>query len=213
VIIVRNFFFHCNVRKALVRLLLSVAFILSLIWISVPIMEWYLIVDQPLQSADALVVMAGSMDERLPAAALLYKNKVANKILLTNDGVSSAFSEEKHRNLYQIEWAELDLLKTGIPENAILKLSHTSSGTIYDALNSRTAVLDKGIKSIIIVTSDYHTKRSLWTFKRVYKGYPVRIGVYPVKSKVTTMPFFNKFTILGYEMLKFLFYNGNFGYY
>lgn len=207
----RNSFFPCNVRKALVRLLLSVAFILSLIWISVPIMEWYLIVDQPLQSADALVVMAGSMEERLPAVALLYKNKVADKILLTNDGVPSAFSEEKHRNLYQIEWAELDLLKTGIPKNAIFQLSHTTSGTIYDALNTRAAVLDKGIKSIIIVTSDYHTKRSLWIFKRVFKEYPVKIGVYSVTSRVTALPLLDKFVTLGYEVLKLLFYRCNYG--
>jgi uncharacterized SAM-binding protein YcdF (DUF218 family) len=200
-------FLRCAARKSLVSFLLILISLWCLIRVSVPIMAGYLIVAHPLHSADALIVMAGSMSERLPAAAELYKKKVANKILLTNDGVSSAFSIEKQRNLYEVEWAETYLISSGVPEKAIFKLSYTSSGTIYDVLNTRAAVQAAGIKSIIIVTSDYHTRRSHWVFKRVFKDYPVTVGVFPVESRVATMSTVRKFMVLGYEMLKLLYYN------
>jgi len=151
-------------------------------------------------------VMAGSMSERLPAAALLYKEGRAPKILLTSDGVFSAYSKEKQRNLYQVEWAEEELLKMRIPGSAIVKLSYTSSGSFHDALNTRKYVLDKGLKNIIIVTSDYHSRRSLRIFERIFRGHSVKIGIYPAKSEVNSLPYYKRFILLSYEMVKLVYY-------
>ena len=103
------------------------------------------------------------------------------------------------------------MLKMQIPGNAIVKLPYSSSGTIHDALNSRKYILDNNLKKIIIVTSDYHTRRSLWTFERVFAGYPVEIGVYPVTSRVVAMPYLNKFMLLSQEMIKYVYYNFKYG--
>jgi len=178
--------------------------------IGLPFLEEFLIVEKPLQHADALVVMAGEMPIRLPAAAKLYKEGKADKILLTNDGIFSSWSEEKQRNLNQVEWAEEDLQKMGIPTSAMVKLSYSSSGSIYDALNTRRYVLDKRLKSIIIVTSDYHTRRSLWIFERVFQGSPVEIGVYPVRSNVKSVSNLPRFITLSYEMIKYWFYKARY---
>lgn len=195
-----------SVRKLLVTIPVAVILGWGMIFMSVSALEEFLIVDKPLAHADALVVMAGSQSERLPAAAALYKKGVAHNIYLTNDGVSSAYSMEKQRNLYQVEWAEYELMAMQVPEKAIVKLSHTSSGSIYDALNSRKAILDKGAKSIVIVTSDYHTKRSLWAFERVFRNHAVAIGVCPAKSKIVALPCYQKLLPLSCELLKYCYY-------
>lgn len=202
----RNILLPADARKALFLSFLIIVIIWVLIKLSIPVMEDFLVIDKPLPHADALVVMAGSTSERLPAAAFLFKKGVSQKILLTNDGVLGGWSEEKNRNLYHVEWAESALIKVQVPEKAIVKLSYTASGSIYDALNSRTAILDKGMKSIIIVTSDYHTRRSLWTFERVFRDHPVSIGVFPAKSEVSTMSDLNKFKEFTREMIKFAYY-------
>lgn len=168
-------------------------------------MESLLTVNKPLEQADALVVMAGSKSTRLPAAYTLYKNGVAKLILLANDGVLSAYSEQKHRNMYQVEWAELELIELGVPQKAIVKLRYTSSGTVNDALNTRQAVVDLGIKSIIIVTNDYHTRRTFWAFNRVFRGLSVAMGVHPVSSLDST-PYLTKSRIVVYEFIKLLYY-------
>jgi hypothetical protein len=112
-----------------------------------------------------------------------------------------------------VEWAEDDLLKMGVPGKAIVKLSYTSSGSIHDALNTRKYILAKGLKSLVVVTSDYHTRRSLWAFERVFRGYPVKIGVYPAKCEVKSEPYLRRFMILSYEMLKLVYYKCRYNYF
>lgn len=202
----QKFLASCEIRKILFWSFLVIVTTLVLIKLSIPILGGFLIINKPLTHADALVVMAGSMPERLPAAARLFRDGISQKILLTNDGVKGAWSEEKHRNLSQVEWAEADLIKMQVPETAIVKLAYSSSGTIHDALNSRTEILDKDIKTIIIVTSDYHTKRSLWTFERVLRSNRVAIGVYPAISEGSKSSEFKRFLELSSEMIKLIYY-------
>lgn len=206
----RRFPFPGGIRKSLFVSLLIVLTVWVLFKLSISILSDFLIIDKPIPHAEALVVMAGSVRERLPAAARLFQRGIAPKILLTNDGVLGAWSEEKHRNLYLVEWAESELMKMQIPETAIVKLAYSSSGSIHDALNSRTEILDQGIRSIIIVTSDYHTRRSLWSFERVLQGHPVAVGVYPAVSEVSTASDFIKFPVLCREFISYIYYRINY---
>jgi uncharacterized SAM-binding protein YcdF (DUF218 family) len=199
-------FKYTLVFKVISALLLFISVFAALSYICVPLMEDYLVVDRPIGHADALVLMAGEMSTRLPTTAMLYREGKADKILLTNDGIFSAWSEIHQRNLFQVEWAEVRLLEERVPKEAIKKLAYTSRGTFYDALNARSYILSHRIDKILIVTSDYHTRRSLWTFERVFRGYPIVIGLYPVKSKLITSPITGKIKILLIEYLKLVYY-------
>lgn len=193
-------------RRRLLGLLLAIVLILAVAKTGVALLEDFLVVTRPLPSADALVVMAGSMNERLPVAARLFLEGVAPRILLTNDGIFSAWSAERQRNLYSIEWAEAELMNMRVPQDAIIKLPFSSSGSIFDALHCRKEILSRGIRSIVIVTSDYHTRRSLWIFERVLRDQPVAIGVEPAVSAVSTSPDLPKLLELSREALKLLYY-------
>jgi len=203
---IRNHIVPPDVVRKLFLVFLFSLIIFSLICISTPHLERFLVVDKPIPRADAIVVMAGSRSERLPPAALLYKEGRAKVIILANDGVLGEWSTVRQRNIYQVEDAEDDLVKMHVPRIAIEKTSYTTSGTIFDALHCRRKVLEKGFKSIIIVTSDYHTRRSLWSFERVFSGYPVKIGVYPVQSVVKSKSLLEKFILLSSELAKYLLY-------
>ncbi len=173
----------CN--WSLVAALLSFAGVLFGVGLVVaaPVLDDFLRVESPLAAADALVVMAGSPHERLPTVADLYHRGTAPRILLTNDGISGAFSSAHQRNLYLVEWAEVDLLERGVPPEAIVKLDFIASGTVYDALNTRAFVrTDDAIQSLLVVTSDYHTRRTLWTFEKVFADDPVAIRIFPADS-------------------------------
>jgi len=202
----RNISIPSRIRKAGAVLVLAIVAAVLLEKVVLPDLEEFLVVNAPLQHADALVVMAGEIPVRLQAAARAYFNGKADKILLTNDGILGGWSEEKQRNLYQVEWAEEELLKMKIPENAIVKLAYSSSGSVYDALNTRTAVVKMGIKSITVVTSDYHTRRSLWIFERVFRGLPVKIGVYSADSRMGRKSELKRSLVLVYEMTKYFYY-------
>ena len=177
-----------------------------LAWATLPVMERFLVVDRPLASADSLIVMAGSSSERLPVAATLYNNKAVQRILLANDGVMGAFSRERHRNLYLVEWAEEELVSMRVPREAIITLPYSLSGSIYDALQSKKAVSANGLQRIIVVTSDYHTRRTMWIFDKVFEKQSVAIGISPAPSKITAMPWYRKLFPLSFEFLKYIYY-------
>src|SRR5689334_17238322 len=67
------------------------------------------------ERADAIVVLAGSHQERVPAAAMLFRGGYAPLIILTNDGVRGGWSRKYQRNLYQVERAEEMLVDSGVP--------------------------------------------------------------------------------------------------
>jgi uncharacterized SAM-binding protein YcdF (DUF218 family) len=146
-------------------------------------------VHPPLMQSDAIVLLAGNYAERTPAAAMLCRNGYATRILLTNDGVSSSWSTEYNRNLYQVEWAEQELVALGVPRERIVKLPFYKSATIYDALAVKQYAIKYGLRKIILVTSDYHSRRVLWTFREVFaktfKNNPVEFTIYPVTSFAT----------------------------
>jgi len=176
-----------------VSLLLSVA------------LEPFLVVSVPLPRADAIVVMAGGNDVRLPPVAELYREGVATGVLLTNDGIFASWSQKYQRNLYLVEWAREDLVKMGVPENAIALLNYTASGSIHDALNTLAYVrTHPEIGSLLVVTSDYHTRRTLWTFRRVFEGQGTQIGVYPVADLSET--WWRRTCVLYLEFLKYVYY-------
>ena len=124
-------------------------------------------VNTMLVKSDAIVILAGNRQERTPKAAELYLRGYAGLIILTNDGVRAGWSKKHGRNLYQVERAEEELVKSGVPRQRIITLPYYRSGTVYDALAVKRFVAAKAIKSLILVTSDFHARRTLWTFRNV----------------------------------------------
>lgn len=153
-----------------------------LLWNKPELLEKIVVAEQDLFTADALVLMAGGRHyQRLPAVIELYEEGVAPLILLTNDGIIGGWSEKHQRNLYQVEWAREYLLERDIPADAIEVLGFIESGSYFDAVNTRRYVQqDNSIDSLLVVSSYYHTRRTLWTFEQVFSGTGVKIGVYPI---------------------------------
>jgi uncharacterized SAM-binding protein YcdF (DUF218 family) len=161
---------------------LFIVFISSLGWLLASSIGGALVVSKPLKKADAIVLMAGSFRERAPEAARLFQEGVAPRIILTNDGVFSSWSQRDQRNLYEIEWATELLTFLEIPRNSIVQLPFLRSGTYYDAVALRTYCRQNNIHAILLVTSDYHTRRALWTFRRIFINEQITIGIIPVIS-------------------------------
>lgn len=160
---------------------LTVFLAVTAVTIKPTLLELILVADVPLDRADALVLMAGGGRQlRLAALVDLYDKGVSPRILLTNDGIFSAWSNKYQRNLYLVEWAREHLLEQGVPDDAIVMLDYIESGSYFDALNTRNFVLaDGSIDSLLVVTSAYHTRRTLWTFRQVFADTDVIVGVYP----------------------------------
>lgn len=142
-----------------------------LVWIfAAPFLAEFLIVEKPLEKADAILVLGGSSVyiERTQKAAILYKKGVAPKIFLTDDGGKAGWSQSEQRNPPFVDLARKSLIEQEIPAEAIEILMPQVSGTIDEAEVLQKKAVEENLKSVVIVTSVYHTRRALWVFEKVF---------------------------------------------
>ena len=158
----------------------AIVLILSFIWIlAAPGLASFLIVEKPLENADAIFVMGGSATyiERNQKAAALYQQGLAPKILLTNDGTRGGWNKKAQKNPYFVELARAELVSQDVPENVIETLPGTVAGTDDEAELLVKTAREQNLKSVLLVTSAYHTRRALRTFEKVLADNDLKIEI------------------------------------
>jgi uncharacterized SAM-binding protein YcdF (DUF218 family) len=151
-----------------------------LIW---PFAAWggakFLIKEAALENADAIVVLSGSATyrERAHEAARLFLEGRAPRILLTNDNHQGAWSTAQQRNMFYYERSVEELRKSGVPPQSIEVLMQPVTSTYDEAQLIRDYAQQHGVRSILIVTSAYHSRRALWVFSKVFRDAGVQIGL------------------------------------
>ena len=129
--------------------------------------------------ADALVVLGGASTyvERTHHAARLFGEGRAPKLLLTNDGLRGGWSQEKQRNPFFVERTAEELQRAGVPAERIEVLPEVASSTYEEAVLLREYAAEHKLRSVLVVTSGYHSRRALWTLRRVLGESPVEVGL------------------------------------
>jgi len=161
------------------RWLLLTAALLAL-W---PVLAWLaaraLVVQVELAHADALVVLGGSSTyaERTARAAELFKEERAPRIILTNDAQRGGWSEAEQRNPFFVERAAEALKQAGVPPEKIATLPQPVASTYEEALLLRDYAAAHDLRSLLVVTSAYHSRRAWWTLSRVFRGSATRVGI------------------------------------
>lgn len=141
----------------------------------------YLVVRSELARADVLVVFSGSAlyDERARWAAQLYHDGRAPRVILTNDNKRGGWSDAAEENLFFYERAREELRRAGVPAEKIEVLMQPVSSTYEEAALMRDYAQSHGLRSILFVTSAQHSRRALWTLRRVFQGTGIEIGLSP----------------------------------
>src|ERR1700687_4877189 len=145
-----------------------------------------LIVDASLEHADAIAALSGSVVIRARAqyAAQLYKGGRAPKIILTNDNQQASWSSVEQRNPFYYERAADLLTGAGVPRAAIEILPQPVSGTDEEAALLRRYGEAHELKSILVVTSAYHSRRALWTLLQAFANSGITVGLVAVPPGV-----------------------------
>jgi uncharacterized SAM-binding protein YcdF (DUF218 family) len=167
-----------------------------------PYFARYLMIEKPLDTADAIIVLSGSAvyKERTRKAAEIYQQGVAPLIVITNDGGRSGWSRSEQRNLPYVELEQRELIAHGVLPDAIVTLPGVVSGTDDEARAIAVEIEPRQIRSLIIVTSAYHTRRALNTFEKILAGKNVEIGVvHAVAGEDAFDPNYWWLSILGWQ--------------
>lgn len=161
------------------RILVSLLILLTAWTLAAGIAARLLVRSVPLKHADALIVLSGSRAyrERTAYAASLYREGVAPLVVLTNDGEQASWSNVEERNPPFQELAATELQKQGVPREAIRLLPDLVQGTRDEAdVVSRFAQTEK-LQSLLLVTSDYHSRRAFSTFEKATNAHQMTLGV------------------------------------
>jgi len=173
------------------RAILKIVSCCILIW---PFAAWagakYLITEAPLDKADAIVVLGGSATykERTHEAARLLFEGRSPSILITNDNQRGPWSSADQRNLYYYERSFEELEKFGVPSQNIDLLVTPVTSTYEEAQVVKEYAQQRGLHSILIVTSAYHSRRALWVFSKVFRDTGISIGLTSVPPGEQTPP-------------------------
>jgi uncharacterized SAM-binding protein YcdF (DUF218 family) len=107
----------------------------------------------------------------------LFLEGRAPRILLTNDNHQGAWSTAQQRNMFYYERSVEELRKSGVPPQSIEVLMQPVTSTYDEAQLIRDYAQQHGMRSILIVTSAYHSRRALWVFSKVFRDVGVQIGL------------------------------------
>lgn len=128
----------------------------------------FLVINHP-QKSDAIVVLAGETERRPERGLELLGQGLALRLVL---------DVPADTRIYQ--WNQLELARDyvkGLPQAAAISLcpirARSTKGEAQDVSRCLGAI---GAHSVLLVTSDFHTRRTLSTFKRMLPQYDFSVA-------------------------------------
>jgi len=156
---------HGGILGSLISLLFLIVFCFVLYAARRPILRlagesW--VVEDPLQQSDALLVLGDDnfFADRVTRASELYRQKLAPVIV--------ASGRRLRPSAGIAELMEHDLIERGVPKDRIIRFPHDSDNTRDEALALKALGTEKNWRSVIVVTSNFHTRRARYIFQRVF---------------------------------------------
>jgi len=137
--------------------------------------------EDPLQKADAIVVLAGTSMDRPLEAADLFKEGYAPRIVLTHRMPEASYETLAARGV--IVPAEANeqreiLVRLGVPVNAIVLPLRVHDNTAQEAQTFRDLALKNRWRRILVVTSKYHLRRAGFAIRREMGGTGVEVEMH-----------------------------------
>jgi uncharacterized SAM-binding protein YcdF (DUF218 family) len=133
----------------------------------------YLVTEYPLGKADAIVVLSGSIPDRILEAIDIYKQGYAPIIILTKEQKPSGYDELLSLGIKMPEGYDIDqmiAMKLGVPATSVVIINERVDSTYSEERTLYRFLKKRSLKSVILVTSKYHTTRATKLFNFVTDG-------------------------------------------
>ncbi len=125
-------------------------------------------IDDP-RGADVILVLAGETDRRPARALELLTRGYSPKVLLD----VSASARVYNSSLLQLAQNYVQSLPNS---QCVFICPITGLSTKTEAQDATRCVQQSGARRVLLVTSDYHTRRALSTFRHELKGYQISVA-------------------------------------
>jgi uncharacterized SAM-binding protein YcdF (DUF218 family) len=141
-----------------------------------------LVVGDPLPThADAIVILAGSVPDRVLEAADLYRAGVAPLVVVTREPMRRGDAPLRARGVHLPEGDDLTLAalaRLGVPPEATLVLRRGATSTRSEARTIARWACAHRLTSLVVVTSPPHTRRARLILRQAF-GPAIALAVRP----------------------------------
>lgn len=145
---------------------------------------WLIKEDHP-ENADAIVLLTGSIADRVLQAADIYQSGYAEKILIAEEYMGAYIELEKRgfSVISKTTQTKDALVFFDVPPDSIIILSGDVESTMSEALITRDYISQNiYIDTILLVTSSWHTKRASIIFKKAFSEMEAPVTVLSIPS-------------------------------
>jgi uncharacterized SAM-binding protein YcdF (DUF218 family) len=156
-------------RGGIISRLLGVLFLIALlagIYIfRVPLLRAagnFWVVDDGAAPADAILILGDDNfdGDRASRAAELYRAHWAPRV------VASGRFLRPYASIAELE--RRDLTERGVPGDAVVLFAHHANNTREEAVALRRLAVERGWRHVLVVTSNFHTRRTRFIFRRIW---------------------------------------------
>jgi uncharacterized SAM-binding protein YcdF (DUF218 family) len=135
-----------------------------------------------IEPSDAIIELSGGEGDRDLETADLFAAHAAPIVVLTTERESAALPELLRRGV-RVERPHAQrrryLKELGVPESAIVVLPEQARSTYDEAVLVSAWIKSRQIRSVIVVSSAYHTRRAGYIFERMLRGTGVTVRMRP----------------------------------
>jgi len=141
----------------------------------------FLVVSDGVEPADAIAVLAGGDPARPLEAVHLYKSGIARWVVVTTETPPRVFEQLKKDGIVLNQTFE-NYVKViagyGIPQDHLLRIETPVADTLDEIQRIRELAQQRGWKRLVIVTSNFHTRRSRMAARYVLEP-AIHVAVVP----------------------------------
>ena len=138
----------------------------------------FLAKEDPLQPADAILILSGTSMSRPLEGADLYLEGYAPRIVLSRDQPPVGMPALAERGILFLNGATRThgvFLQLGIPDEAIMIPERIHANTAAEAVTLREMAARERWNRVIVVSSAYHLRRAAFAFRRELRGTDVQV--------------------------------------
>ncbi|MDO9088087.1 MAG: YdcF family protein [Anaerolineaceae bacterium] len=156
---------------------LVILLILVAIWFSMVGAASYLNVGDRVKPVDAIVVLSGDEGDRILEAVKWYKQSYGKYFVITK-----THTEDIGEGRTYSEMLMRIAMEGGVPADSMLFTEGEASSTLEEARAIKILAQKRNIKSILVITAPYHTRRTMIIFDHEFFDTDIKVLVHPVED-------------------------------
>jgi len=133
--------------------------------------------DSPLAKADLIFLLNGDYDTRPFYASDLYRQGLAARVVIAQAESSPAEQLGLVNNPTRIAVEIMKLKGVPLADLVVVSQNEPVTSTFDEARALRSYIMSHDIHSVILLTSEFHTRRARWVFEKELSGLPVKLEV------------------------------------